>query len=479
MADDELRMNRVTLAEVGESSRVAGLVAVLRRRLGAELVQQTSHLWPLVMLSVLIVLGQAILIASHPAITGSSDSDEYLAVAHNILSHARFADPLRTPGYPLLLALVFLLRGGQDLVAVVVVQIGLTIAAAYELYLLAFRLSKRPWLACLAAALVGANILVLDWEFSIRGETLAYWTLVTVFLVAERLLGKLRWGTLLAFAALLFFAIMVRPFDVLLPALLSGALILRGIWLGQAREHLLRLGVVLLLVYGCTYGYIRLNGAVTGYYGLSDASNVNIYGKVVEYRLQDLPVSPQLTSIQRDTAQFVRDQGPGDWNIRGQPWIAVHKYGYTGNFYALPAEYGRYVALHYPTRYLPLTLREIAADWLEGPPIYAPWQQWLLSRAVYALSRLVFEARLLLPVFAILLALRLRRDPNDRMSFMLLLMVAAVGLAIVAGAVGCYDEAPRLRFPIDWAVIVVTCLAVPHVVIPFTRDWLTRLGWKF
>ena len=53
-------------------------------------------------------------------------------------------------------------------------------------------------------------------------------------------------------------------------------------------------------------------------------------------------------------------------------------------------------------------------------------------------------------------------------------LVAAVLLAIVTAAIGCYDEAPRLRAPIDWAVILVTCLAVPHIVLPVARAWLQR-----
>lgn len=442
----------------------------------APLAALTPHLRPLLALGALVLLAQLVLLASHPPIPGGPDSDEYLAAAHNILVHGHFADPLRTPGYPLLLAIIFLLRGTQDLTAVVFVQAGLLLAATFELYLLAVRLSRRVWLACALAALFGANLLVIDWEYSIRPEALAIWTLITLFLLIERLLVALRTRTLLAVAALLFCAIMVRPVDILLPALLALALSARILWTGATRRHrreqIVRVGAMALMVYALTAGYVLYNGATTGYAGLSEASNVNIFGKVIEYRLQDLPVSPPLTPLQRATAQFVEAKGPGEWSIRGQPWAFAQQYGYTTDHYAPLAAYGQYVALHYPERYLPLTLREGVMDWLAGPPVYAPWHQWLASRALYALSRLVFQAYLLLPLLAVLLLLHLRQHPRDHVTFLLLLLLATLTLAIALAAVGCYDEAPRLRAPMDWAVILLTGISLPHVVLPFARAWL-------
>lgn len=436
----------------GKSAGARAMVAA-RRWAAAGL---RRHGWPLVILSAAMLLAQALLIAHHPPIPGAPDSDEYVAVATNILSQGRFVDPLRTPGYPLFLAMVFLVRGGRDLAAVVVAQMALTVTATYEIYALAVRLTKRPYVASAAALLVGGNLYVLDWEFSIRNETLSFWTLVTLFLVAERLLHGLRPATLAWFGTLLFFAVMVRPFDLLLPAVMAGALALRGVWIGEWRAHMLRLGLVLLGVYGAILGYTQLNRAVTGYAGLSYASNVNLFGKVLEYRLQDLPVSPELAPIQRDAAEYVRERGPGPWSLTGRPWEFARAHGYDRDFYEPVGAYGRYVALHYPQYYVPATLREAAADWLTKPLLYAPVEMTRVSRAFVVVSQaVILLAYLTLPIVLTLLILRLRRERRDAAAFLSLMLVAVAVAVILMAAVGSYDETARLRSPVDWMPIVV------------------------
>jgi hypothetical protein len=73
-----------------------------------------------------------------------------------------------------------------------------------------------------------------------------------------------------------------------------------------------------------------------------------------------------------------------------------------------------------------------------------------------------------LPALAVLLVLRLRRDPGDQASFLLLLMVASLIATIVAAAIGCYDESARLRAPMDWVVIVVAGIVLYDLV---SRAW--------
>jgi hypothetical protein len=410
----------------------------------------------LLVLSVGVVLIQAIVIAHRPPILGSPDGDEYLGVAANILAHGRIFDPLRTPGYPLLLALVLLARGGPDLVAVVAVQVVLTVAAAYELYALVFRLTGRPAHACAVALLVGANSFVLNWEFNIRAETLAYWVLVTLALVVERQLRNPRLTTLIWLGVLLLFEILVRPIDIFLPAVLLGGLAIRAVWMGRWREQGLRVAAAMVLVYACTVGYIALNHAATGYAGLSDASNVNLFGKVIEYHLQDLPVSPELTPVQHDSVQFAHNLGPDVSTMTGRPWEFARAHGYDRDFYEPVGAYGRYVALHYPQYYIPATLHEIVVDWLAPPVLYDPEARTIVSRVLDHASQLsLIAAYLALPLLACWLIWRLRHDPSDPTSFFLLLLAAAFAGLVVMAAVGCYDEATRLRSPLDWVPLAI------------------------
>jgi Dolichyl-phosphate-mannose-protein mannosyltransferase len=449
MLHDEAAVNeRAQTRSERATTRVRQFVAALRR-----------HRWPLLIVTSGVALAHVFLLIHHPAMLAATDSDEYLAVANSILTKGNFFDPLRTPGYPALLALVFLIRGARDITAVFVAQMALMIVATYEIYLLVARLTKRRYLASVAALLVGCNYFVLQWEFALRPEALSFWTLITLFLVAERLLHGLRPVTLTIFGVLLFFAIMVRPFDILLPAVLLAALALRGVWMGEWRTHVLRLGLVLLVVYGAILGYIQLNGLVTGYAGLSYASNVNLLGKVMEYRLQDLPVSPQLTPVQRDTAQYVRDQGSEPWRLTGRPWAFAREYGYDRDFYEPVGAYGRYVILHYPQYFVPATLRETVTVWSALPLPYISFEYARGGHIFVDLSLRVFWlAYLALPIAALLALMRLRKDPRDLLTFMLLLMAAASLITIVVAAAGSYDEPVRSRFPTDWIPIILLIL---------------------
>jgi hypothetical protein len=428
----------------------------LARQFGARL---RPHRWPLLIVTGGVALVHVFALLHHPTTIASTDGDEYLGVANSILTTGNFFDPLRTPGYPAFLALVFLIRGAHDITAVFVAQIALVIAATYEIYLLVARLTKQRYLASVTALLVGCNLFVLQWEFAIRVEALAFWTLVTLFLVAERLLHGLRPWALVLFGVLLFFAIMVRPFDILIPALMISALALRGIWIGEWRAHVLRLGLVFVLVYGAILGYTQLNGLVTGYAGLSYASNVNLLGKVMEYRLQDLPVSPELTPVQRDTAQYVQDQGSEPWSLTGRPWAFARQYGYDRDFYEPVGAYGRYVILHYPQYFVPATLRETVTVWSSLPLPYIKFDYQRGGFTFITLSlRVYWLAFLVLPVAALLALVRLWKNPRDPLTFMLTLLPATSLITIALAAAGSYDEPLRSRFPADWIPIVLLIL---------------------
>jgi hypothetical protein len=445
--------------KVDEQAQNSGERAMtLVRKFSARL---RPHRWPLLIVTTGVALVHVFVLLHHPTTLASTDGDEYLGVANAILTTGNFFDPLRTPGYPAFLALIFLIRGAHDFTAVFVAQIVVTIAAIYEIYLLVARLTKQRYLASVTALLVGCNFFVLQWEFSIRVEALAFWTLVTLVLVAERLLHGLRPWTLVLFGVLLFFAIMVRPFDILIPALLVGALALWGIWMGEWRTHVLRLGLVLVGVYGAILGYSQLNGLVTGYAGLSYASNVNLLGKVMEYRLQELPVSPELTPIQRDTAQYVRDQGPGPWSLTGRPWEFARQYGYDRDFYEPVGAYGRYVILHYSQYFIPATLRETVTVWSSLPLPYSglDYQRGGLTFVTFSL-RVFWLAFLALPLTALLAFVRLWRNPRDPLAFMLALLTATSLITILLAAAGSYDEPLRSRFPADWIPIVLLVLTV-------------------
>jgi hypothetical protein len=149
-----------------------------------------SHGMPLLMVMVLALFPVLVLLHSHLPISHwalADDSIQYLAVAAKIVHTGQLADPERTPGYPLLLAAIFQLAGNRNLGAVIFVQSALIFAASCEIYLLVFRICRRPWIAAGVAGVVATNLYMADWAYSLRDEAFAFWILVTLFLVVERL----------------------------------------------------------------------------------------------------------------------------------------------------------------------------------------------------------------------------------------------------------------------------------------------------
>src|SRR5690348_14775375 len=91
------------------------------------------HLVPLGVVLLAAGLGMLASLLQTPRVAAFPDSDGYLAVAHRLLTTHQFTDPIRTPGYPAFLALIFLLTGGEHWNAVVVAQAALIILAAVEI----------------------------------------------------------------------------------------------------------------------------------------------------------------------------------------------------------------------------------------------------------------------------------------------------------------------------------------------------------
>lgn len=413
-----------------------------------------AHVVPLAVLSALIVLAQVAFYASAPTFIPYPDTTDYLNAASAILQHAQLVAPLRTPGYPLLLSLIFVVDPARHLGVVIGVQTALMVVTSYELYLLAFRLTRQPTVAAIIASLLATSFYVIDWQYTILTETLAFWAAVTLFLLVERLLTRPRPAAWAWFAVLSVFAIMVRPFFVYLPALLLLGLGAHAIWnRRQARPQLVAWCLSGVAIYACVAGYMALNGALNGYAGLSYVSNVNLFGKVMEYRMQDLPVSPTLTPVQQATASYMHAGGDPLF-----PWTLAQAHGYDRDYYEPVGAYARYVMVHYPAPWSAHVAADAGRVWIEPTFLYAPVATTHLNLPFRLLGRLTPAIYLLLPLLTVLWLLlrwRQRDDLRDPRRFLMLLLLAGVVATVVMVAAGTYFEFYRLREPMDWAAIVV------------------------
>jgi hypothetical protein len=101
----------------------------------------------------------------------------------------------------------------------------------------------------------------------------------------------------------------------------------------------------LLLIYGLVAGRIGLNAPVNGYAGLTDAQEINLYGKVTQYHMQVLAL-PRYAELTHLTDWYVADQYTDPWYIeRAQPWQGA-------DHFKLLGAYARAIVLHHPVQFV-------------------------------------------------------------------------------------------------------------------------------
>jgi hypothetical protein len=129
-----------------------------------------------VLVSTLVV---AAYFLNHPQPETAWDSPDYFLVAKKIFLNGNLVDAHRTPGYPLAIALVYVLAGMGNLAALNVSQAVFFVLAAAEVYMLTLLILKRSWIALIVALLVGTNTYLLSYVKPITIEGFALWLTVT------------------------------------------------------------------------------------------------------------------------------------------------------------------------------------------------------------------------------------------------------------------------------------------------------------
>ena len=203
------------------------------------------------------------------------DSREYLALAAAGHGFGSFFDTKRTPGYPVFLGIIELAHGGPG--TVVAVQVMVVLLTTAMAFVVASRLGNPVVAATAAAALVGANPWVTQWEQALLAEAPATLLLLLVAWSWIKLAARpgLRRAALVG--ALCALLVVVRPAFV--PV--ATALAVAGLTFSVARRdrHLaLATLVMLLAAYAPVVGYVAGNALGHGYAGISTTSNVDVFG---------------------------------------------------------------------------------------------------------------------------------------------------------------------------------------------------------
>jgi hypothetical protein len=418
------------------------------------------HLLPVGIVLLASVGAQVVIQLQEPHAVTYSDSSEYLAIARRLAAGDLTPDITRTPGYPAFLATIFALAGAERLDAVALAQGLLIILAALEIYLLAYRLCGRRWEAALLAVLIGANLYIANWARVILAEALTYWLLVTILFCFERYLRRPQTLTLVVMTLLWIAAIFTRHQLLYLPAVLVGVLALRATRQRRFAATWRPLALSLALSYGIVLAYMGAFAATYGSFGLSKVSNVNLLGTAMvlhaRYHMPLDGAESRFDQLRADALAF-RGGRPDPWGfIAAHPEYDTNAGAPYGTFamQVLRAHPG-YVARGAYDAFLNTT------SWNQAPAALAPLDKlpvWLAP--LLQLSTLISLAYACLPLLVLATAVTAWRRQDDATPVTLFALMVVVVAHIAVAVLADFESFDRLRFPVDWAMLLVAGIAV-------------------
>jgi 4-amino-4-deoxy-L-arabinose transferase-like glycosyltransferase len=391
---------------------------------------------------------------NHPEVDTSADTANYVNVANNrILAGKGLVDPLRTPGYPLLITAVFLVFGRGNLFAVSIVQALLFVLTTLEIYALALFILKRAWVAFTIGVLIGINTYLLAYIKAIVVESLTLWLVATLALAVVVYVQRSKVRDLWLVAALTLALFMTRPEWVYLPVPLFAYLLFIAARRGKFRRLLPHaLGAVLVL-YGVLGLYIYVNGQQNGFYGITEVQRLNLVGKVLQYHMQD-EAPPEYAALVQDIDTFLKTHPPDPYQLADEYPI------FAKNYWELGGDYADAVVIHHPIQFVLDTLPLFLTTWQQVTSFssispHGPFLTPLL--AINSITGDISQAFPYFPVF-VLLWLGLicwRRTSRLRSVEMMCAVVLLAFYELFCTSLGGYVEFWRLHIPFEPLLILI------------------------
>ncbi len=414
---------------------------------------------------------------NEPQPTLYPDSFNYFQVTHNILTQGKFTDALRTPGYPIFIAFIYLIAGAANIVAVSVAQGLIFILATLELYILTILLLRRAWIALGVGLLLGTNLYILSDVKPILSEVMGLWLLTSLALLVVLLLRRWQTRYLWLVALCTLFLFMTRPEWAYLPVPLFAYLLFLAWRHGRLRRFLPQSLVALALLYAVLGLYMYENGVQNGYAGITDNQRGNLLGKILQYKMQN-EAPPEYAQVAAIVNVYVENGGT-DPN-----WLVSKVYPALGaDHWLLAGNYADAIVAHHPLEFL-----------LDTVPIFftSSNEHYLYSLINYQgpfagpllrLQRVSGDSYLsynLFPLFALFWIVLLCRRRTSRLpiveSMGALVLLALYGLTLTSLA--GFVEYMRLHIPFDPLMLVVIWGTL-FASLPFCQPFVARWRWRW
>lgn len=436
-----------------------------------------SYAFALLLLTGLFVLAFYL---NHPQVEVSADTPGYLYVTHNILTKGNPFNALRTPGYPLFIALILLVAGSNNLAAVSIVQAVLFICTTLEIYAITALIARRAWVAFAVGLLVGVNTYLIAYVKSLVVESLCLWLVASLTLAAVLFVRTPRARWLWVVAGFLLVAFITRPEWIFAPVPLFAFLLLLVARRARLRRLLLHALVAVVLLYGALGLLIYQNGQETGYAGLTFVQRINLMGKVMQYHMQN-EAPPQYQTMMQQVDTFM-DQGGTD------PLAMVQEYpALSDHYWEVAGSYATSVIEGHPIEFVLKTLPIMVTSskgyntfspLVSSGPFYVPLE------GINFFSANVYRSYQLFPLFALFWVALLfwRRTRALRSVQMMGVVMFLALLELTLTSLGGYVEYWRLHIPFDPLVTIVIWGSVLAGVSLWGKQLLLRLassrGWE-
>ncbi|HEX6038963.1 glycosyltransferase family 39 protein [Longimicrobium sp.] len=396
-----------------------------------------------VLLIALVLRAVAVGAALARGTAAAADTPGYLEPARAMLASGRFdsggaPELVRTPGYPLLLAV------GEGLGAVTPVtlalQVLLGVLAVWLVYRLARVMGAAPRVAVLAAALYAVEPLSVCFTARLLTETLFTTLFVAMLLALARWAREGRPGDAAAAGALLAAGCFVRPVLYFAPLLLAVVIVGVG-WRRGAGRALAHAALFLVVAAAPLAAWRERNAREAGYHGFSAITDLDLF----YYRaagVTALRTGQPLEAVQAAwRAERAETLTQADWRARGRERAAGYQ--------AMRRE-AREILLRDPGAVLRTTSAGGARTVL-GPGI-ADWAQ-LAGVSAHPAARLALSSLLAVYLFAVLIlaALGLWSHAWTRAALVPALAASLYLVAVTSGP-GAYS---RFRHPVMPALCIL------------------------
>ena len=269
-----------------------------------------------------------------------SDSWTYLNCA-KVMGERFYIDVYRPPVYPLVLLLCALVFSwDRFFIGLIIIQVFLSMISTVLIYKIGLIISNNKPVSLLAALVVNISISTFGWDFMIMSENFSIFliTLITYTLLKYFQTQNIKY--LYALAADLLLLVFTKPFFIGLPIFIIIIFILYYP-LNKVKYHsrpLFTFTISICLIYAFVFGYCTLNNKINGFYGITSVSNVNCFGKILQYKMEAYGDNTKL----KDDINNAYISTPKDNLVRGEylePWGFLGKYGWANNNYFEPGRF--------------------------------------------------------------------------------------------------------------------------------------------